>query len=180
MKSKGLVNMSKLDYHGLNNGAGQEGGKPKPKRRRMSNLADIPLQNRLQATPSTAKSHSSTNGRTTGLSEFHLLSPSSQPYTLKQLTIAIIVCAGCRLGYVNRSPPYDVCVVHQETKQIKNPLTQKDMTVAVNAHYHASKSCIQMVNSSFESSQLIIPVELKQKVQSSPIYKQLFLQEFEI
>ena len=47
-----------------------------------------------------------------------LPSPSSQPYYFKILTPQIKVCAGCRLGYTNREPPYDVCLVHKVTRNI--------------------------------------------------------------
>ena len=56
----------------------------------------------------------------------------------KDLTTMIKVCAGCRLGYSNRKPPFDICLVHKETRIIKNPLNLKDMNVVVNAHYHVT------------------------------------------
>ena len=47
-KSKSCANMSKLAYHGLQGGAGEKGGKPKPKRRRYSsNVSDLPAEDRL-------------------------------------------------------------------------------------------------------------------------------------
>ena len=79
----------------------------------------------------------------------HVQSPSAQRYVFKELTGAIKVCAGCRLGYSNRSPPFDACLVHQETRKIKNSLTHQDMTVTVNAHYHATASCVQIRDPKF-------------------------------
>ena len=71
-----------------------------------------------------------------------LQSPSVQPYVLKELTGLIKVCTGCRLGYSNRNPPFDVCLVHQETRAIKNPVTKQDMIVPVDAHYHVTAHCV--------------------------------------
>ena len=47
-KSKSCANISKLAYHGLQGGAGEKGGKPKPKRRRYSSdVSDLPAEDRL-------------------------------------------------------------------------------------------------------------------------------------
>ena len=46
-------------------------------------------------------------------------SPAAQPYMFKDLTAMIKVCAGCRLGYSNRKPPFDICLVDKETRIIK-------------------------------------------------------------
>ena len=58
----------------------------------------------------------------------HQYSPhGGQPYMLKFLTRQIHVCAGCRLGYCNTEkvpdPPYNICVAHEETRQITNTHT---------------------------------------------------------
>ena len=218
-KAKITPNMTKLAYHGLKRGAGEKGGKAKPKRKRPSSLvSDLPVRDRLsQNIGSTsmatmvnhpvlppAKRTNKTGQQAAGseslnlpqqnslittsiarcqqqqqLTEAPILrSPSAQPYIFKVLTASIKVCAGCRLGYNNRSPPFDVCLVHQETRSITNPLTHLNMTVPVNAHYHASASCIRMKNPSFTGDLLIIPAHLKDKMCGSSTYKALILQEF--
>ena len=46
-KSKSCANMSKLAYHELQGGAGEKGGKPKPKRRSYSSdVSDLPAEDR--------------------------------------------------------------------------------------------------------------------------------------
>ena len=99
-----------------------------------------------------------------------LQSHSAQPYILKELTGLIKICPGCRLGYINRSPPFqfDVCLVHQETRTIKNSVTKQDMIVPVNAHYHVTAHCVRMKDSAFTSDQLIIPVNLQGKIKGNP------------
>jgi hypothetical protein len=108
-----------------------------------------------------------------------LQSPGGQPYYLKCLTNQIKVCAGCRLGYSNRNPPYDICVVHRESRNILNPLTKQNMNVPVNVHYHATVQCIVMKDKAFEPTKVVIPDSLKEKV-GAQMYRALLLQEFRI
>ena len=169
VKGKNAANISKLAYHGLHSGAGEKGAQPKQKRRRVATIPNLPVRDRFRCAATTSST----------MPEVSLPSPSSQPYLFKLLTASIKVCAGCRLGYVNRSPPYDVCIVHQETRPIQNPKTKEKILVPVNAHYHASKSCILLKDSKFAISQLIIPEDIKQRMQSA-VYKALIQQEFGI
>ena len=141
-KGKHKANLSSLAYHGLPAGAGEKGGKPKPKRRRLSakDKIDLPttdrlskaatqLQHRLPPTvtvlqtlplqsPASQAQLQSPPASQQQLppSQSQLQSPASQPYYFKVLTNQIKVCAGCRLGYYNRVPPYDICVVHRESR----------------------------------------------------------------
>ena len=168
VRGKNVANISKLAYHGIQSGAGEKGGKPKPKRRRvMTSVTNLSVRDRFFNSTSSA-----------GSADI-LLSPSAQPYTFKLLTASIKVCAGCRLGYVNRFPPYDICIVHNETRPIKNPQTNEDMIVPVSAHYHASKSCILLKDPKFSPKQLIVPENMKERLQST-VYKTLIQQEFSV
>ena len=174
-KKKRKVNLSSLVYHGLPDGAGEKGGKAKPKRRRLTkDVDDLPVVDRLAHTPVqvTEQTHKSMNMLKP------LPSPSSQPYYFKMLTPQIKVCAGCRLGYTNREPPYDVCVVHQESRNILNPQNKQYMQIPVNAHYHVTKSCIVITNPSFSVTQLSVPENLRSKL-SLPLYRKLIKQEFD-
>ena len=69
-----------------------------------------------------------------------------QPYILKFLTKQMRVCADCRFGYCDDEkvpdPPYNICVSHEETRQITNPHTGNLQVVNLMAHYHANPSCI--------------------------------------
>ena len=167
VRGKNVANISKLAYHGIQSGAGEKGGKPKPKRRRLMTVTDLPARDRFSNSASSATSADV------------LPSSSAQPYTFKLLTASIKVCAGCRLGYFNRSPPYDICIVHKETRPIKNPQTNEDIIVPVNAHYHASKSCILLKDPKFSPKQLIVPENMKERLQSA-VYKILIQQEFSV
>ena len=120
-KRKRKANLSSLVYHSLPDGAGEKGGKPKQKRRRLkpNDVTDLPILDRL--TKTTLASHQSASYQSTCTSisvQQSLPSPLSQPYYFKVLTPQIKVCAGCRLGYTNREPPYDVCLVHKVTRNI--------------------------------------------------------------
>ena len=161
VKGKNVVNISKL---ALKTGAGEKGGKPKPKRRRVTtSVDDLSVRDRF----SSSRSANSTD----------LPSPSAQPYIFKSLTASIKVCAGCRFGYIDRSPPYDICIVHKETRPINNPHTNEVMILPVHAHYHASKSCILLKDPKFSYKQLIVPENMKQMLEKE-MYKDLLQQEF--
>ena len=53
------------------------------------------------------------------------------------------------------------------------------MPVAVNVHYHATIACIMMKDQKFEPTRIIIPENLKEKLDAQ-IYRSLLLQEFGI
>ena len=111
-----------------------------------------------------------------------LTSPKTQPFTLKLLMPNIKICAGWRLGYQPRTPPYDICIVHPETRQILNQATGCMMTVGINAHYHVGTDCIKFQFPDFDPSQLIIPKVLRDKLLSNPHaqYSALISQELGI
>ena len=202
IRGKNVASISKLAYHGLQNGAGEKGGKPKPKRRRVTTVDPLPVRDRFscsQSNTSSADVHPSpssaqrkrvtatlvdlpvserfSNRASSASSATAILSPSAQPYTFKLLNGSIKVCAGCRLGYINQFPPYNICIVHKETRPIKNALTKADIIVPVNAHYHAAKSCIMLKDPTFSPNELIFPENMKEKLQGG-VYRILVQQEF--
>ena len=44
-------------------------------------------------------------------------------------------------GYA--TAPFDICIVHQETRPITHPVTKEKMNMPVNAHYQVTNECIQ-------------------------------------
>ena len=73
--------------------------------------------------------------------------------------------------------PYDICVVHKETRSILNPQNNEPMNIPVNAHYHATKSCLLKSNPNFTVNQLAVPENLREKL-SGDHYQMLLVQEF--
>ena len=73
-----------------------------------------------------------------------LTSTRNQSFSLKMLTPNIKICVWCRLGYQPRAPPYDICIVHPETRQIWNQATGCILTVGTNAHYHVGIDSIKL------------------------------------
>ena len=114
------------------------GGKPKPKRRRTSSkdFADLTVVDRF-TTSSQATTSSNTvatltpshQQQSTSSVSASLPSPAAQPYYIKVLNGHIKVWAGCRLGYANRNPPFDICIVHRETRPITHPVTKEKMNM---------------------------------------------------
>ena len=93
----------------------------------------------------------------------------SQPYLLKFLTKQIRVCAGCRLGYCNDPeippPPYNICIAHEETRQITNPHTGSPFATKTVTHYHANPDCIWMKDPKFIPQSLQIPPDVDARLQ---------------
>ena len=94
-KRKRKANLLSLVYHGLPDGAGEKGGKPKQKRRCLTpnDVTNLPILDRL--TKTTLASHQSASHQSTCTStsvQQSLPSPSSQPYYFKILTPQMKVC----------------------------------------------------------------------------------------
>ncbi len=85
----------------------------------------------------------------------------NQPYFVKMLTKQIRVCAGCRLGFNNEKDiplsPYNICIGHEEIRQITPSSGKTPFTTKTTAHYHANPSCIWMKNASFMPENIQIP-----------------------
>ena len=62
-----------------------------------------------------------------------------KPFTLKLLNGHIKVCAGCRNGFRNPDgslpgAPYDICICHEESREIIRPKTKQPATVWKKVH----------------------------------------------
>ena len=93
----------------------------------------------------------------------------SQLYLLKFITKQIQVCVGCRLGYCDDSeippPPYNICIAHEETRQITNPHMGGPFTTKTVTHYHANPDCIWMKDPKFIALSLQIPPDVDARLQ---------------
>lgn len=191
-------------YHGLSTGAGEKGGRTKLQRKRSStpSLSSLPTKQRITPQdPSSSQSlppiqsktytdtppvthptvhHTPLAPRGPSTSIPVLASPKTQPFSLKLLTPSIKICAGCRLGYDPRAPPYDICITHPETRQMLNQATGCMMTVGTNAHYRVGSDYIKPRFHNFDPSHLIIPTALRNKLLLNPLYSALILQELGI
>ena len=92
-----------------------------------------------------------------------------KPFTLKHLNGHIKVCAGCRNGFRNPSgslpgAPYDICICHEESREIIQPKTKQPATVWNKVHYHCHPACVQMNNPQFVPSLLLIPDDIQPKL----------------
>ena len=210
-KGKSPANLSAMVYHGLPTGAGEKGGRSKPKRKRSSapSLASLPSKQRIVphthagSSPTQSPSPTPCSSRQTTpesvsqqysyvptashqlstqmhQSSTNVASSNSQPFILKLLTASIKVCAGCRLGYDQCDPPYDICITHHEKRRILNRAMGEMMLVGTNAHYHPRVSCIKLQHPSFCPSELVIPLALRNKLLSNCKYSELIQQEFGI
>ena len=106
-----------------------------------------------------------------------------QPYVLKFLTKQIRICAGCRLGYCNETEipaaPYNICIAHEEPRQITNSRTSTPFTTKTVAHYHANPSCIWMKDNTFIPESLQIPEDVEAKLQHEHrvfLFRELIIQ----
>ena len=93
-----------------------------------------------------------------------------KPYVLKFVTKHMRVCAGCRFGYFcdEKLPdlPYNICVSHEEIRQITNQHTGKLQVVNSVAHYHANPSCIWIKDANFKPDSLQIPPPVAARLQT--------------
>ena len=97
---------------------------------------------------------------------------SASSFQVKFLTALIKVCAGCRNGYQHEpdekglpSPPYDLCLVRKEQHLFYNVVTGRQQLSALkNVHYHPNLACPKARCPSFDSSQVQIPNEIKEKL----------------
>ena len=92
----------------------------------------------------------------------------TKQFFLKMLTKSIKICAGCRLGYDNStsmpSPPYNICIAHEESRVI-SPATGKSFSTATTVHYHANPQCIWLRYPSFVCQELQVPSDVSTKLQ---------------
>ena len=97
---------------------------------------------------------------------------NASSFQVKFLTASIKVCAGCRNGYQRGldgkglpSPPYDLCLVRKEQHLFYNVVTGRQQLSALkNVHYHPNLTCPKARCPSFDSSQVQIPNEVREKL----------------
>ena len=54
-------------------------------------------------------------------------------------------------------PPYDICISHEEIKQITNQYTGKLQVVNSIIHYHTNPSCVWIKDADFKPDSLQVP-----------------------
>ena len=94
--------------------------------------------NYIYESPSTGTNQSSSSnahGSHVSISVASYSPAGTQPYFLKMLTKNIKVCAGCRLGYSNTLPPYDICIAHEETRQVPGKSFNAKTTMRIHSAY---------------------------------------------
>ena len=84
--------------------------------------------------------------------------PEQQPFKLHFVVGNISRCAGCKGRYNKPSlPPDNLCVQHEEWRQINFPNSPSPSTRFSNAYYHLSLRCIRINWPHFMPSDLVIP-----------------------
>ena len=81
-----------------------------------------------------------------------------RPFKLHFICGNISRCAGCKGKYTKpASPPHNLCVQHEEWRQMTYPNSASPSTKFGNSYYHADINCIQVNWPDFTSHQLVIP-----------------------
>lgn len=84
-----------------------------------------------------------------------------RPFKLHFIRGNISRCAGCKGLYTKPAlPPHDLCVQHEEWRQITFPNSLTPNSVFSNVYYHASVSCIQVNWPTFLPQYLTIPPDV--------------------
>ena len=100
---------------------------------------------------------------------------STSPFSIKFLTAAIKICAGCRAGFARAvdgksclPPPYDLCLVHKEQHLYYNVVNGRQQLSALNnVHYHANTTCPKARFPAFAPNSVQVPQELISKLKAS-------------
>ena len=88
---------------------------------------------------------------------------SDNPFQLKMLNHMMKVCAGCRGGYEKKQdgslpdPPDDICICHEETITLTEPVSKKPFQKKTKVHYHCRKECVPIKNPNFQLNTLEVP-----------------------
>ena len=92
------------------------------------------------------------------------LEPSNQadleqrPFNLHFISGNISRCAGCKKKYFKPPKvPDDLCIQHEEWRQVTFPNSSSPSKIFSNAYYHASLFCIKSKWPLFTPNQLVIP-----------------------
>ena len=82
----------------------------------------------------------------------------NKPFYLHFISGNISRCAGCKQKYVKPSIlPYNLCVQHEEWRQLTFPSSSSPSNIFSNGYYHLNLQCIRANWPYFMSDQLIVP-----------------------
>ena len=85
-------------------------------------------------------------------------SNSSRSFNLHFICGNISRCAGCKGNYVKpASPPFDLCIQHEEWRQVTYANSTTPSSIFSNTYYHPSLHCLRVNWPLFEPTQLVIP-----------------------
>ena len=85
----------------------------------------------------------------------------SRPFNLHFIRGNISRCAGCKAQYAKQAlPPCDLCIQHQEWRQITFATSSTPTSLFSNVYYHSSLFCIQVNWPNFLPHRLIIPPDV--------------------
>ena len=84
---------------------------------------------------------------------------------MKFKTRQVRICQACRKDYDGANDTLGLVVAHAERRIISNPATGSQfLGKEGNSHYHAHVNCIRIADTSFQSQDLVVPEDLKEKL----------------
>ena len=99
--------------------------------------------------------------------------PHGNPFMLKFKINLIKICQSCRNGYEGLNDTMGLVVARAERRMISNVVTGVQfLGRESNSHYHCCLSCLQMADPSFQGMNLVIPDEIRSKLNQ---YQKLYL-----
>ena len=85
-----------------------------------------------------------------------------KPFKLHFITGNISKCAGCKGKYMKPAvPPFNLCIQHEEWRQITYSNSPAPSSVFSNAYYHPSLHCLSVNWPGFSGEHLVIPERTK-------------------
>ena len=97
----------------------------------------------------------------------------SKPFVLKLKTKQIRICQSCRKDYEGANDTMGLVVARAERRLVSNLATGVQFFGREsNSHYHALKSCIVKADASFTGPKLVIPPDVKVKLNE---YQKVYL-----
>ena len=98
--------------------------------------------------------------------------PHTNPFMLKFKINLIKICQSCRNGYEGLNDTMGL-VARAERRMISNVVTGVQfLGHESNSHYHCRLSCLQMADPSFQGMNLVVPDEIRSKLNQ---YQKLYL-----
>ena len=100
------------------------------------------------------------------------------PFVLMFITGNIAVCFGCKNKYVKTlQPPEDFCLKHQDWRQFTQSNGEPQSKYG-NVYYHCKPECVWLRHPSFNSNDIKIPEDIKEKLDDE--HKQYLACVFEL